>query len=69
MTVKVDNDEYGYKTNPMSKRENITKCSISQSIYHWYKEWLQWVEFSDQNQANCFLNKETYQHGIEIYIQ
>ena len=38
MTVKVDNDEHGYKTNPMSKRENITKCSISQSIYHWYKE-------------------------------
>lgn len=62
MMVKVDKDDYGCKTNSMSSRGNLTKCSISQSIYHWYKECPHWVEFSDQNQVKFYLfSKEIYQ--------
>ena len=28
-------DKWGQKTNPLDKSENISRCAIYQSIYHW----------------------------------
>ena len=69
--------KYGWKTNPVYRNGNITKCSISQSIYHWYKECPYKIDDADGNQVklslfskevyNCFINKfagETFNHAV-----
>ena len=71
--------KYGRKTNPVNSSGNITKCSVCQSIYHWYKECPHKINDADGNQVKsslfskevyncyCYINKfvgETFNHAV-----
>ena len=73
----MNTDKYGRKTNPINSNGNTTKCSICQSIYHWYKECPHKINYADGNQVklslfskeiyNCYINKfvgETFNHAV-----
>ena len=57
----MNTDKYGWKTNPVKSNGNITKCSVCQSIYRWYKEWPHKIDDADGNQVKFSLfSKEVY---------
>ena len=56
----MNNDKYGRKTNPVNSNGNITKCSICQSIYHWYKECPHKIDDADGNQVKLSLFSNTF---------
>ena len=71
-------DKYGWKINPLISNRNITKCSICQSICHWFKDCSHKLDDStDDNHVklslftddlyNCYIAKfvgETLKHAV-----
>ena len=68
--------KYGHKMNPVNSSGNIKKCSICQSIYHWFRDCPHKLDdtstqvklslFTDEV-YNCYINKfvgETLNHAI-----
>ena len=78
----MNTDEYGRKSNPVNSNGNIAKCSICQSIYHWYKECPYKIDGNDDVDGNqvklslfskevydCYMNKfvgETFNHAFLV---
>ena len=69
-------DKYGRKMNPVNSNGNVKKCSICQSIYHWFRDCPHKLDdtstqvklslFTDEV-YNCYINKfvgETLNHAI-----
>ena len=66
----MNTDKYGQKTTPTNSNGNITKCSIYQSIYHWYKECSQNIDNADRNQVKLSLfSKEVYNCLVSKFVE
>ena len=74
---RMSTDKYDRKTNAVNSNGNIAKCSICQSIYHWFKECPHQIDDAVGNQLklslfskevyNCYINKfvgETFNHAV-----
>ena len=77
-SVPVNRDKWGRKTNPLNSSGKISKCTICQSIYHWFRECPHRVDDDSEEKQikltlfndelyNCYINKfvgETLNHAV-----
>ena len=77
-SVSVNRDKWGRKTNPLNSSGKISKCTICQSIYHWFRECPHRVDYDSEEKQikltlfndelyNCYINKfvgETLNHAV-----
>ena len=69
-SVSVNRDKWGRKTNPLNSSGKISKCTICQSMYHWFRECPHRVDDdSEEKQIKLTLfNDELYNSYINKFV-